>query len=144
MNPQKNEALKKTYLNEVRSLFPILRKEEKVFLQKMEANVDDFLENEEAPSDLGSMEGFYKTFGEPKDVVYQYYSALDLEPLFSAVRMRRFLKILLLSLLGLVSAVSIFICILLYQEHLSFMRSEPVFITTEIIEYPEVTLPPLP
>lgn len=144
MNPQKNEALKKTYLNEVRSLFPILRKEEKVFLQKMEANVDDFLENEEAPSDLGSMEGFYKTFGEPKDVVYQYYSALDLEPLFSAVRMRRFLKILLLTFLGLVSAISIFICILLYQEHLSFMRSEAVFITTEIIEYPEVTLPPLP
>lgn len=139
MSLRKNESLKKTYLNEVRSLFPILRKEEKVFLQKMESNIDDFLENEATPADSASMEGFYKAFGEPKEVVYQYYSVMDLEPLFSAVRMRRFLKLLLLSLLGLVSAVSIFICILLYQEHLSFMREEAVFITTEIIEYPEVT-----
>lgn len=126
--------LSKKYINDVKVLFPVIRKKEKVYLQHMRQNIDDYCENEI----VSSMEELYEEFGKPQDIVYNYYSIIDTEQLFLFIRLRRILKYFLTFVSCIIFAVTIFYCTILYQEHLVFMDAKPMYIETEIIDSKEI------
>lgn len=128
MKSNNNSVLIKKYMRNVKGLFPIMRKNERLYLKKMKQNVDDYCEY----TSVSSMEELYGEFGKPQDIVYNYYSMIDTESLFSYIRLRRLLKYLLVSMCVILFAFTIYVCALLYIEHTIFIRQEAVFTETTI------------
>ena len=131
MNQMKK--LQNKYMREIRNLFPALRREEKKYLRKMEENIADYLENESPSAAVSSVEDLRQIFGDPREIVHQYYSTMEADAFYSFLRVRRLMGRVALFICGLVLAFTAFLAVILYQEHLSVMRSEPVFTTTEIV-----------
>ena len=131
MNQMKK--IQNKYMREIRNLFPALRREEKQYLRKMEENIADYLENESPSAAVSSVEDLRQIFGDPREIVHQYYSTMEAEAFYSFLRVRRLMGRVALFICGLVLAFTAFLAVILYQEHLSVMRSEPVFTTTEIV-----------
>ena len=131
MNQMKK--LQNKYMREIRNLFPALRREEKKYLRKMEENIADYLENESPSAAVSSVEDLRQIFGDPREIVHQYYSTMEADAFYSFLRVRRLMRRVALFICGLVLAFTAFLAVILYQEHLSVMRSEPVFTTTEIV-----------
>ena len=131
MNQMKK--IKNKYMREIRNLFPALRREEKKYLRKMEENIADYLENECPPAAVSSVEDLRQIFGDPREIVHQYYSTMEADAFYSFLRVRRLMGRVALFICGLVLAFTAFLAVILYQEHLSVMRSEAFFRATEIV-----------
>ena len=127
------KKIQNKYMREIRNLFPALRREERKYLRKMEENIADYLENECSPAAVSSVEDLRQIFGDPREIVHQYYSTMEADAFYSFLRVRRLMGRVALFICGLVLAFTAFLAVILYQEHLSVMRSEPVFTTTEIV-----------
>lgn len=120
----------KKYMKEIRLLFPATGREENKYLKQMKANLQDYCES----NTVTSVDELYAEFGEPQDVVYGYYSIVDRSRFFSYIHLRKAITAFLTFIGVMLLAVTLYLCMILYQEHLSFMRSEAAFTTTEIIE----------
>ena len=96
MKSSRTHLLIRQYLNEVKCLLPVLRREEIDYFQKMEANMYDLLENGdfEPPA---SMEDCHKIFGEPEELVHQYYSCVDVASYAASVNFRKMIRNIILS-----------------------------------------------
>ena len=127
------KKIQNKYMREIRNLFPALRREERKYLRKMEENIADYLENESPSAAVSSVEDLRQIFGDPREIVHQYYSTMEADAFYSFLRVRRLMGRVALFICGLVLAFTAFLAVILYQEHLSVMRSEPVFTTTEIV-----------
>lgn len=106
-----------------------------MYLRQMKQNIDDYCTG----TTVSSLEELYQEFGEPQDVVHSYYSMTNMLPLFTYIRWRRIIKYLLTFICVIIFAVTIYICTILYKEHLVFMRQEAIFIETTISDSEEVS-----
>ena len=131
MNQMKK--IQNKYMREIRNLFPALRREERKYLRKMEENIADYLENESPSAAVSSVEDLRQIFGDPREIVHQYYSTMEADAFYSFLRVRRLMGRVALFICGLVLAFTAFLAVILYQEHLSVMRSEAFFRATEIV-----------
>lgn len=124
LNPQ--ALLKKKYLTQLRVLLPVMRKEERTYLRRMETTIDEQLEASDSAT-FSCMEDFYREFGEPRDVIRFYFSEMDMKSLYSIISIRRFLNRVGIFICSLVLTAIIFWGYLFWQEHRSFIRSEAIF-----------------
>jgi len=131
--------IKEEYMNEIKFLFPDIRKEERQYIQGLSKNIDEYLDTGEHFDEMSSKEKFYLFFGNPNDIVHQYYSNMKTKEFCSYLRLGRLKKRVFFTLLALILTISVLISIVLWQEHLSMMRSEAVMTRNEIIEYEEVS-----
>lgn len=104
----KNNLAQK-YINEVKFLFPVIRKTEKIYLQQMKQNIEDYCEQ----SSVSTMEELYEEFGAPQDVVYTYYSVMDMSIIFSYIRYQRILKFFLIAACVIMVFFTIFMALIL-------------------------------
>jgi len=130
--------IKEEYMNEIKFLFPDIRKEERQYLQGLSKNIDEYLDTDEHFDEMSSKESFYLFFGNPSDIVHQYYSNMETKDFCSYLSLGRLKKRVFFTLLALILTISVLISIVLWQEHLSMMRSEIVTAENKIIEYEEV------
>lgn len=125
---QQKTKFSEKYINNVKMLFPFIRKSEKTYLRQMRQNIDDYC----ACTSISSIEELYKEFGEPQDVVYHYFATVNTQQFFSFIRLRRIINHFLIYLGVVLFAVTLFFCIILYREHLVIIRQEAVFTETVI------------
>lgn len=135
MKTRNNNNFSQKYINNIKTLFPVIRKKEKIYLRQMKQNIDDYCTG----TIVSSLEELYQEFGEPQDVVHSYYSMTNMLPLFTYIRLRRIIKYLLTFICVIIFAVTIYICTILYKEHLVFMRQEAIFIETTMSDSEEVS-----
>lgn len=131
MNQMKK--IQNKYMREIRNLFPALRREGKKYLRKMEENIADYLENECPPAAISSVEDLRQIFGDPREIVHQYYSTMEADAFYSFLRVRRLMGRVALFICGLLFVLIATISIVLFQEYQIAKRQEAVFTTTEII-----------
>ena len=131
--------IKEEYMNEIKFLFPDIRKEERQYLQGLSKNIDEYLDTDEHFDEMSSKESFYLFFGNPNDIVHQYYSNMETKDFCSYLKLGRIKKKVFFTLLALILIISVLVSIFLWQEHLSIMRSEAVMTENEIIKYEEVS-----
>lgn len=128
MKTQTKSNFPQKYVREIKALFPIIRKQEKSYLKQMKHNIDDYCEQ----TTVSSMDELYEEFGKPQDVVHSYYSMMDLTLLFSHISLHRLIKRILTCVCIIAFAITVFAGVILYREHLTFMRQEAVFVETII------------
>lgn len=101
----------KEYISKIKHLFPIIGKEEKKYLKKLQQNLEDCYANNEPES----IEILYQEFGAPIDVVHTYFINADVDYI---VRRIRRTKIFCFFLIGI--AIAILIIVASYNINLYY------------------------
>ena len=118
----------------MKKFFPVLGKDEKEYLSKMEKAVESFCE--ENPT--ASIEELCAEFGNPSDTMFQYCGIMGPNKLASLLTIRKN-RHRLMFFIGAIAIAFLFFCAsLFYQEHKMIQREEAVFTTTYISD-PEST-----
>lgn len=100
-------SLTKQYIKNVKALFPILGKDERNYLYKLQSNIE--INNDE----LSTLEDFYKQFGYPEEVVNLYYTNTDIDYVISQIKKYKNLKRIMI-----VFVIGIIILLLIYNIHI--------------------------
>ena len=78
----KKNNLCQQYIKRIKSLFPIMGKEEKKYIKQLSVEIADFLDNEK----LHNLDELYKEFGHPNDVVNNYFRLYDTDKIIKRIR----------------------------------------------------------
>lgn len=132
MRQTTSEGVKKRYFYEIKTLFPVLTKQERAFLQKMKEEINDTL-SDESVKKPESIEDFYSLFGEPYDIVHQYLSEMGKDTFQNVLKLKKLKKTMLFVLFGIICSLAILFAILLIRVHLNVMDTLPAYTTTEIV-----------
>lgn len=103
----------KEYMGEIRTLFPIKKKDEKAYLKKLATDVEDYCEE----AKVESKQELYDNYGIPYEVVSNYLSTVDTDYIVKQLRVSKFLRRAIVALLVL--AVAATTAYGLYVHHLS-------------------------
>ena len=79
----------KKYIKEVKLLFPIMGKNEKIYIKRLQASVEDCMEE----SHSTSLQELYETFGSPKDVLTSYLASVDTDDISKLIKKKVYVKI---------------------------------------------------
>lgn len=100
----------KQYLRNVRSSFPVFRKNERRFFDEFKLAVGEY----ESLYPECSMNDLDKRFGTPKDIVIDYFNNMDSEKYLSTMRKSLYIKI------SIITAFVLFIIFFFLQTYLLF------------------------
>ena len=100
----------KQYLRNVRSSFPVFRKNERRFFDECKLAVGEY----ESLYPECSMNDLDKRFGTPKDIVIDYFNNMDSEKYLSTMRKSLYIKI------SIITAFVLFIIFFFLQTYLLF------------------------
>ena len=84
----KKNNLCQQYIKRIKSLFPIMGKEEKKYIKQLSGEIADFLDNEK----LHNLDELYKEFGHPNDVVNNYFRLYDTDKIIKRIRIGKWIK----------------------------------------------------
>ena len=118
----------KKYLSDIKTLFPLMGKEEKNFLKQFQRGVEDFCSetNPDSPKIL------YKEFGTPDEVLTTYIKDADTPYIIKKIRQTHLFKICISFALCLIITMLIIYCSLIYKEYKAFEADIPFFEETVI------------
>ncbi len=78
----------KQYLREVKALFPSKGKKERDYLKKLSITIEEYCEEEQ----INNKQAIYEKYGKPIDIVYDYYSSLDVEIIVRKIRLSKIVR----------------------------------------------------
>lgn len=84
----------KDYLSDAKKFFPIIRKNEKKYLQKVAENIDEFCDEK----NITDKDELFKEYGPPYEIANNYYSAIDTQEIIKKIKFTKYIKILIISL----------------------------------------------
>lgn len=121
----------KEYVLEIKAMFPIRRKQERIYIKSLISDIESFCEeaNVETKKDL------YNKYGLPNDVVNNYLSTLNTTHIAKHIKTTRFIKILLIALLVLATIATSALCISFYHEYQAQEQEQAMFYEEIITEY---------
>lgn len=119
------------YLKDVKSLFPVFQKEEKLYFQKFKLTVQKETEDHEL-----TYQDCIDKFGSPKEIIIDYYEEMDSNKLLKRIQNQHFFRKTFYILSCSIIIVSLVACALIYKSYLEVQENHAtgLEITTEIIE----------
>jgi hypothetical protein len=102
----------KEYLQEVKSLFPIKSKKERKYISNLGKDIEIFCKE----TNVISKEGLYVKYGNPIDVVKEYFNSIDTSYVVKKVNIAKYIKAFVAAILVLALIASSVFCVVLYQE----------------------------
>ena len=124
-----NKKICQQYIKNIKSLFPIMGKSEKKYLQQLSVEIEDCLECKE----IQQIEELYEKFGSPNDIVHNYFRVLDTDTIMKRVRINQWIKRCMVIFLLISLFVSVIWGYTTYQTYRIFCE-EQVFFEDTIID----------
>lgn len=121
--------ISKKYISEVKTLFPIMGKNEKKYIANLKTTVEDYCAN----ADIASKETLYQNFGTPTDVVNSYYSTVDINYVIKKIKSAKYIKICIAIILILAIIATSTYCIISYSTYKDF-QNDNIFFEETVIE----------
>lgn len=119
----------KQYISDVKHLLPIKGKEEKNYIKRLQKNIEEFCED----NNIENIEELYFEFGSPGTLITDYFDTLDVEDFIKKVKVSKYIKIALASIVSiLIVGLSIF-NILSYQRLQNLLDAEVVYIEEKLV-----------
>lgn len=118
----------KEYIREIKSLFPFKTKKERQYIKDLYCDVEEFCENE----DVSSKQQLYEQYGNPIDVVAEYFSVNGMDYVIKKTRLTRFIRVLITVIAALAIVATSTYCWYLYNLHQMDLRQEIVISETII------------
>lgn len=122
-----NKDVKK-YLKDVKLLFPIFSKFERMYYQQLKDNLLKKFNNSHATYD-----DIVEEIGEPFELVQAYYEEVDTQQLIKKLKKQKWIRYIGVIIIAAVIIVSLLRAFYLNQLYEEFKEAQPVY-TEEIIE----------
>ena len=123
----------KEYMGEIRTLFPIKKKDEKAYLKKLATDVEDYCEE----AKVESKQELYDNYGMPYEVVSNYLSTVDTDYIVKQLRISKFLRRAIVALLVLAVAATTARVIYLQHAH-DVIEHNRLVVEGKIVDYGEI------
>jgi len=82
--------ISKQYMKQVKTLFPVMGKQEKNYMEGLSRQVEDICDENE----IDSLERLYQVFDKPEDIVHEYFSRMDTDEVVQRIRKTRLFKVM--------------------------------------------------
>lgn len=110
----------KEYTSEIKALFPIKRKQEREYINKLVSDIEGFCEE----ANVTTKEDLYTEYGQPNDIVNNYLSTINTAHMVKQIKTARYVKILIIAMLVMATIATSALCITLYSEYQIFKDKE--------------------
>lgn len=121
----------KQYISEIKAMFPIKRKAERLYIKKLRSDVEHYCEE----AGVTTKQELYDNYGKPNEVVNGYFAALDTEYITKQIKTSRCIKTAVSIILILATIATSLFCFVLYSAYQSIERQEAVIYKETIVEY---------
>lgn len=118
----------KEYIKEVKAMFPVKGKKERKYIKQLSKDIEDYCEE----SNATTKEELYENYGNPVDVVAEYFSAISAPYVIKKIRISKYIKALIAVIIAVILVLSTVYGVVLWEEHKMIMREEMVFVETVI------------
>ena len=118
----------KEYIKEVKAMFPVKGKKERKYIKQLSKDIEDYCEESKATT----KEELYENYGNPVDVVAEYFSAIGAPYVIKKIRISKYIKALIAVIIAVILVLSTVYGVVLWEEHKMIMREEMVFVETVI------------
>lgn len=118
----------KEYIKEVKAMFPVKGKKERKYIKQLSKDIEDYCEE----SNATTKEELYENYGNPVDVVAEYFSAIGAPYVIKKIRISKYIKALIAVIIAVILVLSTVYGVVLWEEHQMIMREEMVFVETVI------------
>ena len=118
----------KEYIKEVKAMFPVKGKKERKYIKQLSKDLEDYCEESKATT----KEELYENYGNPVDVVAEYFSAIGAPYVIKKIRISKYIKALIAVIIAVILVLSTVYGVVLWEEHKMIMREEMVFVETVI------------
>jgi len=116
------------YISDVKSLFPIMQKNEKQYIKKLSNAIEEYCEE----TSVTSLDEIYDNFGSPKDILTQYLSIMDTTYLAKKIKTSKWIKRGVFTLIIALLIMASTYCIIRYKTFKVF-ESEKIYSEETII-----------
>lgn len=121
--------ISKQYIKEVKAMFPVKSKNERLYLKKLTMDVEMLCEE----VNITSKEELYEKYGKPVDVVAEYFATVDTDYVFKKLRISKYIKALVAVFITAILVLSLIYSFKIYGEY-QIAKSQEVVICEEVIE----------
>lgn len=111
------------YIKNIKSLFPIMGKEEKKYIKQLSVEVEDCSDNE----NLQNLDELYEKFGNPNDVVNNYFRLFDIDKLIKRIRISKWIKCGISIFLVIALMASLLWGYIIYRDYKIFSEEQAFF-----------------
>ena len=118
----------KEYIKEVKAMFPVKGKKERKYIKQLSKDIEDYCEESKATT----KEELYENYGNPVDVVAEYFSAIGAPYVIKKIRISKYIKALIAVIIAVILVLTTVYGVVLWEEHKMIMREEMVFVETVI------------
>lgn len=119
----------KEYINEIKAIFPVKGNEERKYIKELSKDIEDYCEE----SNTTTKEELYENYGNPVEVVAEYFSATGVPYVIKKLKISKYIKALVSIIIAILISLSTLYANILWEEHQAIMRQE-VVIVEEVIE----------
>lgn len=120
----------KEYVGEIKTLFPIKKKQEKAYIKKLALDVSGYCFD----ANITTKQDLYDNYGKPFDVVSNYVSTVDTTYIVKNLRIAKFIRRAIAVILVLATIVTVVHSIYLHHLHQLFEYNKIVEIESEIVD----------
>ena len=118
----------KEYIKEVKAMFPVKGKKERKYIKQLSKDIEDYCEE----SNATTKEELYENYGNPVDVVVEYFSATGVSYVIKRLKISKYFKSLIAVLIAVILVLSTIYCVSKWEWHETIMDEE-VAIVEEVI-----------
>lgn len=122
------KTLCQKYISNVKSFFPIISKEERIFIANLTDTVNHFCEE----GNINTITDLYNKSGLPNEVVNSYYSDIDISYILEKMRTAQYIKYSIVVFLTIYLIAAIIFGINTYSGYKDFMDSRVYYKETII------------
>ena len=121
--------ISKKYIKEVKAMFPVKGKKERLYLKNLARDVEMLCEEE----NITNKEELYEKYGKPFDVAAEYFSTVDTAYVFKKIKISKYIKVLVAVVIAIVIALSSMVAVFMWEQQQMLLRQEMVDVE-EVIE----------
>ena len=117
----------KKYIKEVKAMFPVKGKKERLYLKNLARDVEMLCEEE----NITNKEELYEKYGKPVDVVAEYFATVETDYVLKKLRISKYIKALIAVIITIIVVYS---SVYIY----AFIETQQIAARQEIVDVEEV------
>jgi hypothetical protein len=119
----------KEYIKEIKAMFPVKGKQERNYIKNLSKDIESYCEE----VNVSTKEELYENYGNPIDVVAEYFSATGVSCVIKKLRISKYIKALIAIIIAIILVLSTIYAVFKWQTQQMALREEMVGVE-EVIE----------
>ena len=129
-----NKVCKK-YISDAKKFFPIMGKDERNFLRRLNGQLEEFCEDK----NITSKQELFEQYRQPYEVANDYYESVDTDKIIKKIKVSKYIKVFIAVLIAAILIVSSVYITFTAHQQIQFDREEMIDSTVVHDDYKNST-----